>query len=291
VLQTEAMVRTEFEAMILIKSKMNTRSLNNVDPQKQRIWTQARGPIKEAFLNRAASGDLRWGITMFPTEAHAQDADMSLAEFEDYVYRTTFSDRDDPIAEWNRIHDEQQRIVDWLNGKENVIVKGPNVDLTLSIKERVFINSDGTNNMPSGEIFTGPVEDSANGWIRYTYPAITEGREVSGIELIFEKGRVEKATAEKNEEFLNTMLDADEGARYLGEFAIGTNYMIDRFIKNILFDEKIGGTIHLAVGAGFPETGSVNKSVIHWDMICDMRDGSQIIVDDELLYENGEFRI
>ncbi|MCK4489660.1 MAG: aminopeptidase, partial [Anaerolineales bacterium] len=145
--------------------------------------------------------------------------------------------------------------------------------------------------MPSGEIFTGPVEDSATGWVRFTHPAISSGREVEGVELHFEGGRVVKASAAKNEEFLTTMLNTDEGSRYLGEFAIGTNQKIDRFIKNILFDEKIGGTIHMALGQGYPITGSLNKSAIHWDMICDMRDGGQIIVDDELFYESGEFKI
>lgn len=181
--------------------------------------------------------------------------------------------------------------MDWLSGKDEVVVKGPNVDLKLSIKGRNFINSDGKTNMPSGEIFTGPVEDSVEGWVRFTYPAIRLGREVEGIELKFEKGKVVEATAEKNEPFLLEMLEVDEGARYVGEFAIGTNKRINRFIKNMLFDEKTGGTIHMALGAGYPQTGSVNKSGIHWDMICDMRDGGQIYVDGELFYEAGEFKI
>jgi aminopeptidase len=181
--------------------------------------------------------------------------------------------------------------VDHLKGKKDVVVKGPNVDLKLSIDGRSFVNSDGKRNMPSGEVFTSPVEDSAEGWIRFTYPAVTRGREVDGIELRFEKGKVVHATAEKNEAFMLSMLDIDDGARYLGEFAIGTNKMINRFIKNILFDEKIGGTIHLAVGSGFREVGGENNSAIHWDMICDMRDGGTIHIDDELIYESGEFKI
>jgi aminopeptidase len=181
--------------------------------------------------------------------------------------------------------------VDWLKGKDEVRVQGPNVDLNLSIAGRTFINSDGKRNMPSGEIFTGPVEDSANGWVHYTYPVIVAGREISGIKLTFKNGKVVQATAEKNEDFLLSALDSDEGARYLGEFAVGTNYGIDRFTKNILYDEKIGGTFHMALGAGYPETGSKNKSAIHWDMICDMRDGGQILVDDELFYENGHFKV
>ena len=163
--------------------------------------------------------------------------------------------------------------------------------LTLSVEGRTFINSDGKHNMPSGEVFTGPVEDSANGWVRFTYPAVHGGREVEGIELAFEDGKVVKATAKKNEDYLLQMLDIDDGARYLGEFAIGTNFGIQKFTKNILFDEKIGGSFHMAVGAGYPDTGSQNKSAIHWDMICDMRDGGEIWVDGEQLYKDGAFVI
>jgi aminopeptidase len=163
--------------------------------------------------------------------------------------------------------------------------------MTVSIHERTFINSDGRRNMPSGEIFTGPVESSVNGWVRFTYPAIFAGREVDGVELRFENGKVVDASAQKNEDFLLKTLDIDDGARYLGEFAIGTNNGIDRFTKSILYDEKIGGTIHMALGMGYPETGSQNKSSIHWDMICDMRDGGQIWVDDELFYEGGKFAV
>ncbi|MBN1266694.1 MAG: aminopeptidase [Anaerolineales bacterium] len=291
VLQTEYMVRTEFEVMILLKSQANSHSRSNVDPVKVQMWKKARGAMNEIFFNRSAEGKARWALTLYPTYGYAQDADMGLEEFRDYVYRTTFSDQPDPIAAWKNLHNEQQAVVDWLNGRKQVVVEGPNIDMKLSIEGRTFINSDGTNNMPSGEIFTGPVEDSAEGWVKFTYPAIYEGREVSGVKLAFEKGKVVRASAQKNEAFLMAMLDMDEGSRFLGEFAIGTNKMIDRFIKNILFDEKIGGTIHMALGMGYPETGSVNKSAIHWDMICDMRKDSRILVDGDLLYENGEFKI
>jgi aminopeptidase len=247
--------------------------------------------LSETVLRRGASGDLRWVGTLYPTAAEAQEADMSLEEFEDFVYGACYVDQEDPVAGWRRFATRQQQLVDWLKGKETVRVTGPHADLTLSIAGRIFINSDGRRNMPSGEIFTGPVEQSANGWIRFTYPAITGGREVDGIELHFAEGKVVEACARKNEEYLLDMLDTDAGARYLGEFAIGTNKAIDRFTKSILFDEKIGGTIHLAVGAGYPETGSQNRSAIHWDMICDMRDGGQIWVDDELFYDSGNFTI
>jgi len=247
--------------------------------------------LMEIFMQRSAAGKLRWNGTLFPTNAFAQEADMSLAEYEDFVYSACHADKDDPVAEWLKVSREQQHLVDWLKGKDKVRVQGPNVDLSLSIAGRTFINSDGKRNMPSGEIFTGPVEDSANGWVRFTYPVIVAGREISGIEITFENGKAVQATAEKNEEFLLSALDSDEGARFLGEFAVGTNYGIDRFTKNILYDEKIGGTFHMALGAGYPETGSKNKSALHWDMICDMRDGGQIWVDGELFYENGHFKV
>jgi len=214
---------------------------------------------------------------------------MSLNAYTDFVYQATFADQPDPVARWQEVHQTQQRLVDWLSGKQQVTVKGPHVDLSLSIAGRTFINSDGKKNMPSGEIFTGPVEDSANGWVHFTYPAIRGGREVEGVRLEFTDGKVVGATAEKNEDYLISQLDIDEGARYLGEFAIGTNYGIDRFTKSILFDEKIGGTFHIAVGAGYPETGSLNKSSLHWDFICDMRTESEIRVDGELFYQNGRF--
>ena len=287
----DKIIREEFESFIAIYSQTNTRTLSEVDPGKQRLRAQAYSDVTRIYQQRSATRDLRWSLTLYPTEAYAQDAEMSLQEFSDYVFQTTFADSDDPVAEWLKVRREQQRLVDWLKGKKRLEVKGPNVDLRLSIEGRDFLNSDGTRNMPSGEIYTSPVEDSVEGWVRFSYPAIRQSREVEGIELTFEAGKVVKATAAKNEEFLNNMLDTDAGARRLGEFAIGTNKRIDRFIKNILFDEKIGGTIHMAVGFGFPEAGSKNESAIHWDMICDMREGGQILADGELFYEAGEFII
>jgi len=242
-------------------------------------------------MERQATGELRWTLTQYPTHASAQDAEMSLSEYEDFVYTACMVHLDDPVAYWKEKAAEQQRLVDWLKGHDKVEVKGENIDLTLSIKDRVFINADGKKNMPDGEIFTGPVEDSVNGWVRFTYPAIYNSREVDGVELYFENGKVVKATAEKGEDFLNSVLDTDEGARYLGEFAIGTNTGIQKFTRNILFDEKIGGTVHMAVGAGYPDTGSKNESAVHWDMICDMRSGGEIIVDGELFYKDGEFQV
>jgi len=170
-----------------------------------------------------------------------------------------------------------------------VRVVGPETELRLNVAGRTFINSDGKTNMPSGEVHTGPVEDSVEGHVYFSYPAIYQGREVAGVRLWFEGGKVVKASAEKNEDFLLQMLDTDEGARYVGEFAIGTNKGITRFTRQILFDEKINGSFHMALGRSYPETGGKNVSAIHWDMICDMRAGGEIWVDDELLYKDGRF--
>jgi aminopeptidase len=284
-------VTEDFDVRIIIGSSYNTRSLSNINPQRIRLRQQANRSLVETSMERSASGDLRWVVTRYPTRAYAQDAEMSLEEYADYLYMTTYSDCVDPVAEWNGIHDEQERLVDWLKGKKAVKVRGPNIDLELSIEGREFINCAGKRNMPDGEIFTGPVEDSARGWVRFAYPAIYMGHEVAGIELHFDHGKVVDVKATKNEALLNSVLDVDEGSRYLGEFAIGTNKKINRFTKDILFDEKIGGTMHIALGAGYPETGSVNKSAIHCDMICDIHDGGRIYVDEELIYESGEFLI
>jgi aminopeptidase len=278
------------DARIMIRAPGNTRALTGVDPERQRVQQNAQRPINQTYMQRAAAGSHRWALTVFPCNAYAQEADMSLAEYEDFVYAATYADQPDPAACWRGVHDRQQRLVEWLAGKSQVTVQGPNVDLTLSITGRSFVNSDGRRNMPSGEIFTGPVEDSAQGWIKFTYPALRGGREVEGVELVFERGKVVRANASKNEAYLLSQLDSDEGSRYLGEFALGTNDQIGRFTKNILFDEKIGGTLHLAVGAGYPETGSRNRSSVHWDFICDMQQG-YITVDGDLLYENGKFVI
>ena len=238
---------------------------------------------------RVLEDQLRWVYTQFPCAAYAQDADMSLRNYEDFFYHAAFADQSDPISLWQAVHTQQIRLVQWLNQKNEVIMQGPNIDLKLSISDRIFINGSGQDNIPDGEIYTGPVENSVNGWVRFTYPGIKDGREVTGIELEFKDGRVTAARADKNEAFLQSTLDTDEGARFLGEFAIGTNPAIQRFTRNILFDEKIGGTIHLALGNGYPETGSLNRSAIHWDLICDMRQESQIVVDGDLFYRNGEF--
>ncbi len=286
----EEVVHQEMDAIIYARGASNTRLLNGVDPRNQARYQQAQRPFQELRLARTAEGSLRWVVTQFPCDALAQEADMSLREYQDFVYAATFADREDPVAAWQEVHDMQQRLVEWLDGREHLQVQGPNIDLSLSVQGRRFLNSDGRYNMPSGEIFTGPVEDSVEGWVRFSYPAIRDGREVEGVEFHFEGGRVVRATAEKNQDYLLSQLDSDTGARYLGEFAIGTNEGIRRFTKNILFDEKIAGTVHMAIGAGYPQTGSRNRSAVHWDFICDMRQDSRILVDGELFYQNGAFQ-
>jgi aminopeptidase len=240
-------------------------------------------------MRRGAEGKFKWVTTLYPTDAYAQDAGMSLTEYEDFVFNAVHAKEEDPIAYWNSTSVEQQMAIDFLADKSQVVLRGPNVDLTLSIKGRTFNNSIGVYNMPDGEIFTGPVEESVNGWVKFTYPAIYGGVAVEGAELTFSNGRVERATAEKNQDYLIKMLESDAGSRYLGEFAIGTNRDINRFTGNILFDEKIGGSFHMALGAGYPETGSRNRSSIHWDMICDIRRDSEILADGQPFYKDGKF--
>ncbi len=288
---TEPVINDQIDVSIRIAATSNTRALTGIDPSKPRLFQNARRDLRRDHMQRAAAGNLRWVLTQYPCPAYAQEADMSLPEYERFVYAATFADQPDPVKCWRAVHDRQQRLVDWLKGKKQMVARGPNIDMTVSINGRTFINSDGRRNMPSGEIFTGPVEDSASGWVKFSYPAIRGGQSVEGVEFEFVAGKLVQARASKNQDYLLSQLDSDAGARYLGEFAVGTNYGIQRFTKSILYDEKIGGTLHMAVGAGYPETGSVNQSSIHWDFICDMRQDSEILVDGELFYKDGQFRI
>ncbi len=279
----------QFEGRIRIHSATNTRGTTSIDPARSQRRGKALGSITESQMRRGAEGVFKWVTTLYPTDAYAQDAGMSLVEYEDFVFGAVHAQEDDPVAYWNSTSTDQQNAIDFLSNKSQVILRGPNVDLTLSIKGRKFENSIGVYNMPDGEIFTGPVEESVNGWVKFTYPAIYGGVAVEGAELTFSNGRVETAKAEKNQDYLIKMLETDAGSRYLGEFAIGTNRDINRFTGNILFDEKIGGSFHMALGAGYPETGSKNHSAIHWDMICDMREDSEITADGKQFYKNGQF--
>ena len=271
------------DGSIYIDSSPNTRALSTVDPKKQALYSRTTKPLREKMMKK------KWCLTLFPTQAYAQDAEMSLSEFEDFVYSATFTDTKNPIAAWQALAKKQERLIRKLRGARRIRIIGPETDLSFSVQGRVFINSDGHHNMPCGEIFTGPVENTAEGYIKYSYPVCHAGREVDGIRLVFRKGKVVEATAEKNEKFLTTMLDMDNGARRLGEFGIGTNYGIRKFIKNILFDEKIGGSIHLALGQSYSETGGRNQSALHWDMIKDLRHGGAIYVDGKVFQKNGKF--
>ena len=283
------LVMETYDASISLMSELNTKGLSNVPPEKMVISSRARKEIMAKVMQRAATGEFRWVGTLYPTNAYAQDAEMSLAEYEEFVFNACLPDIDDPVGYWKRFSMWQQKIVDLFAGKERVRVTGPDVDLKLNIAGRRFINCDGKNNMPDGEVFIGPVEESVEGHVRFSYPTTFQGRRVDGVHLWFEKGKVVRATAEKNEEFLLSTINTDEGSRYVGEFAIGTNSGITRATGNTLFDEKIGGSFHMALGAGYPESGSVNESSIHWDMICDLKNGGEIRVDDELVYKDGEF--
>ncbi len=279
------------QVVIRIMASENLVALSGYPAKQQQARTKSQSALLKIQMKREGDGSLRRCTTLFPTQAYAQVAGMSLSQYEDFVYRACKVHLPDPVAAWQKIGPKQQQLVDYLAGKEHVQVRGQNIDLQLSIAGRPFINTDGKANFPDGEIFTGPVEDSVNGWVKFTYPAYYGGNEVAGVQLTFQNGLVTQAKAEKNETFLLNILDTDPGSRRLGEFAIGTNTDIQRFTGSILFDEKIDGTIHMALGQGYPETNSTNTSAIHWDMICDMRQGGEILVDGELFYQNGEFLI
>jgi aminopeptidase len=277
------------DAQLHILSDMNTKALSGIAPEKIGLSQKARRELLQTFLRRDDDGSLRWSIAMYPTAAYAQDAEMSEGALADFIFDACLLNEPDPVAAWQAVAARQERIIERLKGKSEVRLVGPGTDLTLSIAGRTFINDDGKKNLPGGEVFTGPVEDSANGTITFSYPAVYGGKEVEGVRLRFEAGRVVEASAAKNEELLATLLATDEGAKRLGEFAFGTNPGITRFTRNTLFDEKIGGTVHLALGSSYPATGGTNQSAIHWDMVCDLRDGGEIRVDGALFAKDGQF--
>jgi len=287
----QRLIIEQADATFSILADTNTKALTNTDPAKQMQRAAAMNDLTKTYMDRAASGALRWSLTLYPTEAYAQDAEMSLAEYEAFVFGAGLLDEPDPIAAWKKQGATQQRLIDWLKDKDQVHVVGPDTDLTLSIKDRVFINADGSRNFPDGEIFTGPVENSINGHIHFSYPANLGGREIEDIRLTFAHGVVTQATAARGQEYLTKLLDTDAGARRVGEFAFGTNYGIQRFTKNTLFDEKIGGTMHMALGRAYPETGGTNESAIHTDIVCDLRSGGTITVDGQTFAKDGKFVI
>lgn len=271
----------------------NTRAMTNVDPKKQAALSKARRPVFDVLLNRITKkgrGALRWVGTQYPCQASAQDAEMSLREYADFVFNAGLLHLPNPVTAWKKVHTTQQRMVDALNKSREVryVVPG-GTDIRFGVAGRTWINCDGKNNFPDGEVFTGPIESATEGEIRFNYPAVYQGREVCDVWLRFRGGKVVDADASKGRDFLYEMMDQDKGGRVLGELAIGTNYAIRKFTRNTLFDEKIGGTVHMALGASIPVSGGKNKSSLHWDMVCDLRRGGCIEVDGRLISKNGRF--
>jgi aminopeptidase len=277
------------DVRILVMGDWNTKSLTSVAPERQARRQRALRELGRRFLERAAAGELRWVLTAYPTAAAAQDARMSLREYEDFVYRASLLDDGDPVARWREFGGRLERVAERLGRASELRVVGPDTDLRMSVAGRTWIPSSGHENFPDGEVFTGPVETSVEGTIRFSYPAVFRGRAVDDVRLRFEEGVVVEAAAARGQELLDEMLDVDEGARRVGEFAFGLNDAIDVFTRNILFDEKLGGTVHLALGASYPETGGENESGLHWDMISDLRTGGEVYADGELVYRDGAF--
>lgn len=268
----------------------NTRNLTRADPKRLSISQSARKPIFNRFMSRAAEGKLKWVGTQYPTNAHAQDAEMSLCDYAGFVFGAGLLDHPDPISSWRKVSETQQRLVDHLTGKRDYRVVAANgTDLRMSVAGKTWVNCDGHENFPDGEVFTGPVVESVEGTVVFSFPAVHLGREVNDVRLTFRGGKVVDARASKGEDFLFKMLDMDAGSRSLGECAIGTNYGISDFTRNTLFDEKIGGTCHFALGAGYPETGNTNQSGLHWDMVVDLRKGGHVEVDGEKISVDGKF--
>ena len=279
------------DARLFIESRSNTKALSGIKPEQVSLRRKASREISQILQKRAQAGKFRWSSTLYPTTGYAQDAEMSLHNFEEFVFDVCFLNDEDPIARWKELSVQQQRLVDWLVGKKRVRIQGEHTDLTLSIEGRTFMNSDGKRNFPSGEFFTGPVEDSANGVIQFDLPASHDGRTIEGVRLVFRAGKVVEASARQGQAYLERMLEIDTGARFLGEFAFGNNPRVDRCTRNVLFDEKMGGTIHLALGMSYPETGGVNQSALHWDMVCDLRQQGEVWVDDVLFLKDGKILV
>src|SRR3954467_7486337 len=273
----------ECDATVGIQAPENTRALAGVDPALIARMARGRREVHEQMLKK------RWCSTLWPTEALAQQAGMSLAAFEAFVERALFLDRDDPVASWASLGAFQDQLIERLRPAREVRIEADGTDLTLKVQGRTWVNSDGKRNMPSGEVFTGPHETSANGRIFFDVPSSPAGVDVAGVTLVFRDGEVVESSAERGEGYLRQALSTDAGARRLGELGLGTNYGIDRPVGAILFDEKIGGTVHLALGRSYPETGGKNASALHWDLICDLRRGGRVTADGEVVQESGRY--
>ena len=274
----------QIDAWVRVRSPENTRALQNADKSRMARLMKRNRPVQDIRLN-----ETRWLGTIYPSNALAQDADMSLDEYRRFAFDAMFLFDDDPVARWREQEEYQKRLVDALAAADEVRIVADGTDLTLRTGGRTWVNSAGRHNMPCGEVFTGPIESSANGTITFGVPSSVNGTEVENVRIRFEEGKAVEAKADKGDDLLQTQLASDEGARYLGELGIGTNFRIQHPSKQILFDEKIGGTVHLALGRSYPQTGGTNVSAIHWDMICDLREGGAIYLDGQKFQENGEF--
>jgi aminopeptidase len=277
------------DVRIVLLAPQNTRALMNVDPSRQALYGRAHEQLGNRYLERAAAGELRWTLTQYPTIAAAQDAEMSLDQYERFVWQAGMLDDEDPAASWTTFAEHVARVASFLATKSELRLVAEDTDLKLGVGGRNWIPAGGGENFPDGETFTGPVEDSVEGTIRFSFPALFQGREVDDVALRFEGGEVVEARAAQGEDFLRQMIAMDDGARRVGEFAFGLNDGISEYTKNTLFDEKIGGTCHLALGTAYPETGGLNRSGLHWDMVCDLRAGSEVYADGELVYRDGKF--
>lgn len=277
-----------FDAYLAIRAPHNLVENHDVDKAKMKIRTAAMKSMSDNYFRRTADGSMKRSLCQFPTQASAQMAGMSLEEYSEFVFNACRLFDDNPKKSWLQVREDQQHIVDYLNKVDKLQYITNGTDISFSVKDRIWINSDGRSNMPSGEVFSGPVEDSVNGTVYFNFPSVFSSRPVKGITLEVKDGKVMNWQAEEGQELLDEIFEIP-GARYFGEVAIGTNYNIQQATKNILFDEKIGGTIHMAIGQSYIQTGGKNKSAIHWDMITDMSKGGQIVADGKLIYENGKF--
>lgn len=277
-----------YDRYLTIRAPYNLRESQNVPADRATRWQETMAPIHKTYFERIATKSLARCLCQFPTDAAAQEAGMSLSEYQDFVFGACKLFHEDPAAEWRKLRATQQTIVDHLNKCSAIRYVSNDTDISFSTKDRIWINSDGRANMPSGEVFTGPLEDSVNGWIFFSYPAIYMGHEVENVRLWVKDGLIERWEASRGQDFLDYVFSIP-GARRFGEAAIGTNYDISRITKNILFDEKIGGSIHMAIGQSYLHTGGKNESAIHWDLITDMTETGEIWADGEKIYEKGKF--
>ena len=278
------------DALVTLWSTANTRSFTRADADRHQRFLGARRELVNRLWDRIAAGEVTWCGTLFPTNAHAQDAEMSLPEYEEFVYGACHvRESEDPVAHWRQIAADLRARASSMASVRGLRIVGPDTDLRIGVEGRKWLTAEGRHNLPDGEVFTSPVEEATEGEVRFTFPAIYGNREVEDVRLRFEGGRVVHAEAARGEEYLRSLLAMDDEASVLGEFAFGLNYEIDRFTRNILFDEKIGGTVHVALGAGFPEAGGKNRSGLHWDMICDLREEGEIYADGEVIWRAGAF--